>query len=116
MYDLADDLDERFEDYTCDENTKLHCENGPAAYDANGNPRYFLHGVEVTEDEIWSYGKQKFALRQKRRVATIHVRGKNGADYWFLPDGRLHFVGAPAVIRADGTKEFWEFGEFLGYC
>lgn len=67
---------------------------------------------------LWSafavYGKpeqQKFDQRPTRAVSIVEIRG-DGTQEWFL-NGCRHRDDGPAMVRPDGSKQWWKYGEFV---
>ena len=36
-----------------------------------------------------------------------------GTLFWRNASGELHRIGGPAIEHADGTKSWWEYGEYI---
>lgn len=59
----------------------------------------------------------QFAAKQHSEPETVLVLdsiptlGPDGTRFYYLPNGRLHRLNAPAIERVDGTREWYFQGE-----
>ena len=80
----------------------------PATMSLGRMPKVSNGRIEMPGDkEIYVYNGKK---HRDRGPAETHKR--TGYKAWFR-HGLLHRVNGPAVINADGSKEFWENGKLM---
>jgi len=92
-------------------NGLLHRENGPAVILRDGYRAWYLDGKPLTESE-WKAAMAEKAAKAKAKKA-VPAKGRTG---WFTSrkgtkcsflNGKLHNEFGPAVIHADGDREWF---------
>ena len=54
--------------------------------------------------------KGKLEILEELSDGSFHVRHQDGSESWQDKEGNLHRVGKPAVVRNDGTEEWYTRG------
>ena len=114
----------------------LHREDGPAVVRKNGTKEYWLHGEQFTFEK-WKEAKKASVHTQQQnwdntllvsiseaarketccvscgseKVPDGWVNYANGENLWHFKKGKLHNLAGPAIVRKDGTKEYWIEGK-----
>ena len=112
---------------------KLHRDNGPAVIYSDGSKEWWLHGViQRTENAVGQISLFTKGLlltvtnadntQEWYKEGQLHRDGgepaviaNDGRKEWYK-EGQLHreFSKGAAVIRADGSEEYWADGYFYG--
>jgi len=88
---------------------QLHREDGPAVLYADGTKVWWRRGVwagvgDKPDPELWA---------RKEGAPKIYAISLGGHKWWYR-DGKLHRDDGPAVEYANGTEEWYFYGEYLG--
>ena len=102
---------------------QLHREDGPAIESNNGEKKYWIEGVQLTEEEfeeeqlgpileqpqidefgteIWRNKDGK--LHRDNNLPAMIFKDRNKL---FYKNGELHRLNGPAIEYIDGTKKYW---------
>ena len=93
----------------------FHCADGPAIKALNGDEEWYYEGVRHRDDgpavkDRWGEYWFSNGIVHRNRGLGPAVILKNG-DHQYWNYGQLHREDGPAIVRADGTIEWYLFGQ-----
>lgn len=86
---------------------QLHRKDGPAIVCSDGHQEWYLNGKEVKKEDVLKSGSLICLAKSDKKIEVLEHPDRTE----FKLDGKLHREDGPAIVRQDGSEEYWLNGE-----